>query len=161
MKRNTTFNVEEKLNAAISAVEINNIENYVSEMLEQTSFEHLVQPKETHRSNDFFKNAEFISVNEEVILTEEEFFNIVDVRNRRLSSSAGRYQKSLYCHYMQARKERDEGYRRDVLLKARNLRDNLREAEELMQNEAFMNEWRNSVGRISPIRDLKENGRMF
>ena len=160
MKRNSSFKVEEKLNAAISAIELNNMENYIADVLEQSSFEHLIKPKETPKAKDILKNAEFISVNEEVILTEEEFFNIVDVKNRRISSNAGRYQRSLYSHYMQSKREKDEGYRRDVLLKARTLRNNLKEVEELMRNEAFMNEWRNSVGKISPLRDLKENGRM-
>ena len=164
MKRRGNFvKTNEKLNEAVNAIEINDMENYISEVLEQTNFEHLVMPKEEKKeAHSFLKNADFISVVEkkEELLTEEEFFNLVGVHNKRLSSHAGRYQQSLYSHYMRAKREKDDGYRKDVLMKAQILKENIKEAEMLMQNEAFMREWALNVGRISPIRDLQENGRM-
>ena len=164
MKRSKKLvETNEKLAEAISAVEINNLDNYISEVLEQANFEHLVMPKEEKKEeHSFLKNAEFISVVEkkEELLSEEEFFNLVGVHNRRLSPSAGRYQHSLYSHYMRAKREKDEGYRQDVLMKAKILKENIEEAERLMKNEAFMREWELNVGKISPIRELQENGRM-
>lgn len=154
--------VDEALLQAVSAIEINNLENYISESLEQVNFEKLVLPAEKRDNVSFVKNAEFISVmeNDLEVLSEEEFFDLVGVCNKRLSSRSGRYQRSLYSHYMRAKREKDEGYRMDILLKAKILKENIQAARLLMNNELFMREWSRTVGTITPVRDLQENGRM-
>ena len=111
--------------------------------------------------DEIIKNAEFISIEkEESFISEEEFFNIIDAKNQRLTSKSKRYQRSLYSHYMRAKREKDNGYRNDVLKKAEILRNNIETVLYLMQNEDFMTEWKNQVGEISPLEELKENGRM-
>ena len=168
---------EEEIREAINALEINELENYVSERVQPKKIEPIIEAKvepkieqkiapakkEIKIENNLFKNLEFISVvkDEPEIMSEEDFFKIVGVKNRKLTSTARRYQRSLYGHYMCAKKENDEGYINDVLMKAKMFKENLDEVEKLMMNKSFMNAWVENVGHVSPLEDLKENGRMI
>ena len=169
---------EEQIREAINALEINELENYVSERVQTPKFEPKIEnivedkveqknilptKKEIKIENNLLQNLEFISVvkEEPEIMSEEDFFKIVGVKNKKLTSTARRYQRSLYGHYMCAKKENDEGYINDIFMKAKMFKENLDEVEKLMMNKSFMNAWVENVGHISPLEDLKENGRMM
>ena len=47
-------------------------------------------------------------------LTEEEFFNIVGATKKGISKKSGRYQESLYGHYLEAKQNNDSGYISDI-----------------------------------------------
>lgn len=161
---NNNVNTEEKIREAINALDLNELETYVSEKVEQPKLEAQIVPQIERKEINFIKNAQFISIVKETepeFMSEAEFFDLVGVRNNRLSSSARRYQRSLYSHYMRAKREKDEGYKNDVLAKAKILKENIETTKELMKNEAFMLEWESNIGKVSPVEDLKEHGRMM
>ena len=102
---------------------------------------------------------EFISLNSNLI-SEKEFFKIIDADKKGVHKKAGKYQESLYWHYISAKKEKDSGYLNDVLKKGITLQKNIEEVEGLIQNRSFMKEWHKNMGKISPLKVLKESGRM-
>lgn len=110
-------------------------------------------------NNIKLSNLEFISLNSNV-LSENEFFKIINAGKKGVHKNAGKYQESLYWHYISAKKEKDSGYLNDVLKKGITLQKNIEEVEGLIRNKNFMKEWRKNMGNISPLKVLKESGKM-
>ena len=132
----------------ISVQEINNIRDYVSDILENKEL------KLKNKKNEY----SFISVNKEI--NEEEFLKIVNAGKRCIHKNAGLYQESLYGKYIEAKKEKDEGYIKDIFEKAIIYRENLNEIKQLHSNNRFMKEWRKNFGKITPESILKRTGKM-
>lgn len=154
-----------------------NIEKYIGEILNNENFDGLnfLRVSESQRqrtaieeriinSNEKLENAEFISVDinslapYSSLITEREFFAIVGANSKNIYKRSGRYQESLYSNYLEAKRERDEGYIVDVLAKAIVLKNNIEYARSLSQNPKFMKEWRKDFGRITPESEVKNSG---
>lgn len=158
-------NIETSLN------EITNVEKLITKIIGDENFDKLNNLTNRQSKN---KNAlnledncyEFISVDIDTIepysnlITEKEFFNIVEANKKRSYKRAGIYQQSLYSRYIEAKREQDSGYIKDILNKAIILRKNINETETLMRNKPFMREWRRNFGKVSPIYILKKTGKM-
>lgn len=153
--------------------EISNIENFISKILGEENFDklnHLKNDKNiTNRNkfnNEVNSSLEFISIDSNSIkpylnlISEKEFFKIVGASKKGLKKTSGKYQESLYSHYIQALAENDEGYISDVLKKAMILRENINETEELMKNEVFRKKWKENFETMDPVYVLKNTGSM-
>lgn len=158
-------NIETNLN------EITNIENYISQIISEDSFDKLDGlTNRKSKNRNYFKYEDkyydFISLDidstqiEENSISEKEFFKIVESNNKRSYKTAGRYQQSLFSHYMKAKSENDEGYIYDIFRKAIILRKNINKVKKLQKNKLFMKAWRRNFGRINPITELKSSGNM-
>ncbi len=153
--------------------ETDSSEKYISKFMNDSNFESLNYLKNSRKNSGlsannlcFSKNIEFISVNKDInsvyynLMSEKEFFKVVEYNNNRHSSKNGKYQKSLYEHYLQAKAEHDSGYINDVLKKAIVLRKNINYVKKLMKNKCFMKKWHKNYGRKSPLSVLKYSGDM-
>ncbi len=158
-------NIETNLN------EITNIENYISQIISDDSFDKLDNlTNQKSKNRTYFKYEEnyydFISLDLDSLaeykdtISEKEFFKIVEANNKRIFKTSGKYQQSLYSHYKQAKEENDEGYISDIFKKAIILKNNMNKVKQLQKNKFFMKEWRKNVGRINPITELKKTGNM-
>ncbi len=135
--------------------EIINTECLISEILNNESFNSLNNLKKEPKNK-----IELISINKDYNLNEKEFFEITDTGKRGIHKNTGIYQEKLYGNYKKAVEERDIGYLKDVLKKAVVFKDNVEEVRNLMKNKNFMKRWHKDVGRISPLKILKNTGRM-
>lgn len=109
--------------------------------------------------------SDFITINENLIfdenqICESEFLNIVEANKKHSYKRAGLYQQSLFGRYLEAKKEKDDGYIHDIFEKAVCLRNNLNEIKKLMEVKAFRKEWRKNFGKITPESILKRTGSM-
>ncbi len=144
--------------------EITNVEEYIYQIVGNNGFYTPANPVQTSGGNAVFINNEeneygFISVASETI-SEKEFLEIVDSDGKRCGKSAGLYQQSLFSRYLQAKEEQDQGYIQDIFEKAIEFRDNLERIKKLRENKAFMKEWRQNIGRVTPESELKHSGSM-
>ena len=154
-----------------------NIEKYISEILNNQNFDSLnfLRMRESERTKSVIEEqiinkteeletAEFISIDIDAIapysslITEKEFFKIVGANGKTIYKRSGKYQESLYSNYLEAKKEKDEGYLVDVLAKAIVLKNNIEYAKTLTKNSKFMKEWRKDFGRITPENEVKNSG---
>ncbi len=158
---------------------INSVENIISKILAEDSFNklnYLQTRKSTNENETLFKpdfkvlkngkDIEFVSINTNSlapyakIISENEFYKIIGVTKKGLSKRSGRYQESLYGHYNQAVKEKDEGYISDILTKAVVFNNNLNYVKSLTKNKKFMKEWRRNLGKESPVSIFKNSGNL-
>ena len=108
----------------------------------------------------------FISINKKVLapyvntISEEKFFNIIGLKKKGLSKKSGKYQESLYSHYIRAIAEEDNGYIEDVLNKAIVFENNLNYIKKLTKNKKFMKEWRKNFRDESPLEIFKNSGNL-
>lgn len=158
----------------INLNEISDVENIITDVLEQDNFLNLDYELETETEqfglfNPIFEEEEditFITVNKDALkpyvnsITEKEFFKIVGITKKGLSARSGRYQESLYGHYIQAVAENDAGYISDVLNKAIKFENNMKIVRSLSKNKTFMKEWRKDFGKESPLNILKHYGNL-
>ncbi len=135
--------------------EIVNTECLISEILNNENFNSLNNLKK-----EPLKTIELISINKDYNINEKEFYVITDTGKRGVHKNTGNYQEKLYGNYKKAVEERDIGYIKDVLKKAIVFRNNVEEVKKLMKNKNFMKQWRKDVGRISPLKILKNTGKM-
>ena len=84
----------------------------------------------------------------------------MNATEKGINKNTGRYQGSLYWHFISAKKEKDEGYFHDVLEKIIILQNEIEEIKVLMKNKKFMKEWRRNMGQISPLQLIKHTGNM-
>lgn len=160
-------------NIVIDLNEITTVKSAISEVLYDDCFNNLNYMKNksfnrplntTLTLNKVSGNLEFISVNKcsfspySTSLSENEFFEIVEASNNKLSRNSGTYQAYLFGLYLQAKKENDEGFISDVFNKAIVFRNNLNYIKKLSENSLFMKEWHKNFGRISPVRLFKKEG---
>ena len=154
-------------NIEIEFDEINTVENFISEILVEDNLYKLnsiIRDEETEKYSYF--NAEFITINKEAIapysntISEKEFFKIVGVNKTGFSKKSGKYQESLYSHYIRAVAENDNGYILDILNKAMVFENNLNYVKTLMNDKSFMKEWRKNFGKEKPINVFKESGNL-
>ena len=98
----------------VSFEEVNTVENFISEIIEEDNFYNLnslLIPEETEKYSYF--NADFITVNKDALtpysntISEKDFFRIVGVNKTGFSKRSGKYQESLYSHYIRAVAEDD------------------------------------------------------
>ena len=170
-KKKKTKVIELNKDVETSLNEITNIENYISQIISEDNFNKLnnLTVKE-NKNKKYFKYEEnyydFIALDIDSLekynntLSEKEFFKIVEANEKRNYKRAGIYQQSLYSHYKQAKKEKDEGYIKDILRKAIIFKNNMNKTKQLETNKKFMKEWRKNVGRINPTTLLKTTGKM-
>ena len=151
----------------VSFEEVNTVENFISEIIEEDNFYNLnsvLIPEETEKYSYF--NADFITVNKDALtpysntISEKDFFRIVGVNKTGFSKRSGKYQESLYSHYIRAVAEDDAGYISDILNKAIVFENNLNYVKMLMKDKAFMKEWRRNFGKENPINIFKESGNL-
>ena len=154
-------------NTEISFDEVNTVENFISEILVEDNFYKLNSIIENEKSEKYgYFNAEFITINKEALepysntISEKEFFKIVGVTKSGFSKRSGKYQESLYSHYIRAVAENDIGYITDILNKAIVFKNNLNYIKVLMNDKSFMREWRKNFGKESPINIFKESGNL-
>lgn len=147
--------------------EITAVDSFINSILKEDNFEALntlTLNRRENVNNLFQSQFNFISTDIDSLnndlITEREFFEIVECSENRVYKRAGRYQEMLYGHYMQAKREEDQGYIRDVLNKAIALKNNIIEVKMLMKNKRYMKEWRKNIGDISPLEELKNSGDM-
>lgn len=156
-------------NTEITLDEVGTVENFISEMLLDDNFYRLnstLKSDETEKYSYFkpSENMDFISVNRDALapysntISEREFFRIVGVNKSGFSKRSGKYQESLYSHYIQAIAENDMGYVSDILNKAMVFENNLNYVKMLMKNKTFMKKWRRNFGKETPISVFKHNG---
>ncbi len=154
-------------NIEISFDEINTVENFISEILVEDNFYKLnsiLQNEETEKYGYF--NAEFITVNKDSLapysntISEKKFFKIIGVNKLGFSKRSGKYQESLYSHYIRAVAENDTGYISDILNKAMVFENNLNYVKVLMNDKSFMKEWRKNFGKENPVNVFKESGNL-
>lgn len=154
-------------NVEINFDEINTVENFISEILVEDNFYKLnsiLKTEETEKYNYF--NAEFITINKDALtpysntISEKEFFRIVGVNKSGFSKRSGKYQESLYSHYIRAVAENDTGYISDILNKAIVFENNLNYVKVLMKDKSFMKEWRRNFGKENPINVFKDTGKL-
>lgn len=164
-------------NIALNINELNNMEDYISKILSEESFNriNILQNNENIRTNNLSSinldnnnalntNYEFISIDFDSLspyknlISENEFFKIVQFKNGKISNSTGLYQESLYGHYIEAKENQDEGYISDVLNKAVIFQNNLNYVKTLTKDTSFMEEWKKDFGQLSPINDFKHSG---
>ena len=163
----TNRKVTTENNIEINFEEINTVENFISEIMMEDNFYKLnsiIQNEGTEKYGYF--NAEFITVNRDALapysntISEKEFFRIVGVNKTGFSKRSGKYQESLYSHYIRAIAENDNGYILDILNKAIVFENNLNYVKVLMNDKAFMKEWRRNFGKESPLKIFKESGNL-
>lgn len=158
-------------NEEIGLNEVNTVENFISEMLLDDNFYRLnsmIKTEETETYSYFkpVENMDFISINQDALapysntISEQEFFRIVGVKKTGFSKRSGKYQESLYSHYIQAVAENDTGYISDILNKAMIFENNLNYVKTLMKNRNFMKEWRRNFGKESPLNVFKHSGEL-
>lgn len=134
--------------------EITNVEEYIYQVIGNEGFYNLNKVNE----NKDDVNYDFISVS--LKINDEEFFKIVESDGESCKSSAGLYQQSLFERYIEAKKEKDLGYLHDIFEKAIEFNENMKRIKKLKKNKAFMEQWRENVGRTSPEFELKNTGSM-
>lgn len=156
-------------NTEASINEVNTVENFISEILLEDNFYQLnsiIKTEEIEEYNYFkpVENIDYISVNKDALapysntISEKEFFRIVGVNKTGFSKRSGKYQESLYSHYLQAVAEDDKGYLLDILGKAIVFENNLNYVKMLMKDKHFMKEWRRNFGKESPVNVFKHSG---
>ena len=149
--------------------EVNTVENFISELLTEDNF---------YRLNSAFKNEgnasynyyntdgsiAYITINKDGIapysntISEKDFFRIVGVNKTGFSKKSGKYQESLYSHYIRAVAENDSGYLSDTLNKAIVFENNLNYVKMLTKDKSFMKEWRKNFGKENPLSVFKQSG---
>ena len=158
-------------NIEINLEEVNTVENFISELLTEDNFYKLNSAFKTEETEQysFFntgENIEFIAINKDALnpysntITEKEFFRIVGVNKTGFSKRSGKYQESLYSHYIRAVAENDLGYVSDILNKAMVFENNLNYVKMLMKDKTFMKEWRKNFGKESPLNVFKHSGNL-
>ncbi len=164
------------MNIDVNMNEINAVEKIISDILVEKDFNqmnHIVNQKKNSVNSQFLfpninvgDNTGFIAVKKNSIkpyikvMTEEEFFEIMEASEKGISSKSGRYQEHLYGCYMQALKNNDEGYISDVLNMALEFKTNMENLKSLIEDKTFAKEWRKDFGSESAIEVLKRKGNM-
>ncbi len=154
--------------------EVNKIENYVEEyvcqILENENFDSLNHLQANKRENKNLKNSNnvddftFISKDKDSLspysslITEKEFYNIVEANEKDCYKNSGIYQQCLYSNYKYAVEINDKGYIKDVLEKAIIFNHNKGFVKALMSDKKFMKEWRRNFANYTPLAELKNTG---
>lgn len=163
-RKETTCNID----IETSLSEISNVENYISNILENENFDRLnhLKGQKSLNSTVIIKNAtaEFITIDIDSLspyselITEKEFFRIVGSNGKTIYKRSGHYQEHLFCNYMKAKEEQDKGYIEDVLRKAIVFDYNSKYVKSLSENKKFMREWKKNFGKCSPLFEFKNSG---
>lgn len=153
---------------------IPSIKKIVSKLIVENDFNcmnHLINQNEADFDAKFLfpnaekaQNTEFVSVKKtsktsfEKLLTEKEFFKTAGVNKRGLSKNSGRFQEWLYAHYIEASKQKDDGYLYDVLSRALEFRRDLKYVKSLIKNKTFALKWHEDFGDESALDIFKHQG---
>ncbi len=161
-------------NITVIDSEVNKIENYVEEYISQIlesenfdSMNHLQARKSKNRSLENSKNIDeftFVSKDKNALnpysslITEKEFYKIVEANEIDCNKKSGIYQQCLFSNYKYAVEINDKGYIEDVLRKAIIFNHNRSFVKALMTNKKFMKEWRRNFANYTPLAELKNTG---
>ena len=147
-------------------IDINILEKFVIQINENgqidkmTNFGNNTKEKKEKKLKGKKNKIEFISVNKESseFITENEIYLTLNVNKTGITKRTGKYQESLYHHYISAKIEKDNGYMLDVLEKIQTLKANIEETKILMKNKSFMKIWRRNYGNFTPVQLLRNTG---
>ena len=148
----------------------NYVENYVCQILENENFDAMNHLQARKSENRNLKNSncveDFTFISKDIdsltpyssLITEKEFYKIVEANDKDCYRRSGIYQQCLFSNYKYAVEIKDNGYIEDVLKKAIIFNHNRTFVKALMQNKKFMKEWRRNFANYTPLAELKNTG---